>query len=65
METEIKQILDDLSIIKTEIHSIKQNMPDKEMFLTCEEAKLLEESRQHEKEGKLVSARDLRKKLGI
>ena len=63
METEIRQIIDDLNIIKNELSTIKQNMPDKEMFLTSEESKLLEESRQNK--GKFISSKDLRKSLGI
>ncbi len=35
----------------------------KDMFLTSEEAKLLEESYRHEQEGKLISNKGLRKKL--
>ncbi len=65
MEAEIKQIMDDLTTIKFEIHQIKENMPDREMFLTREEAKLLEESRVNEQKGKLTSSKDLRKELGI
>jgi hypothetical protein len=65
METDIRRIIDDLNLIKDELHQIKQNMPDKEMFLTVEEAKLLEESRTNEKNKKLVSSKALRKKLGI
>jgi len=63
METEIRQIIDDLNIIKSELSTIKENMPDKEMFLTSEESKLLEESRQNK--GKFISSKDLRKSLGI
>ena len=63
METEIRQIIDDLNIIKSELSTIKENMPDKEMFLTSEESKLLEESRQNK--GKFISSKNLRKSLGI
>jgi hypothetical protein len=63
METEIRQIIADLNIIKSELSAIKKNMPDKEMFLTSEESKLLEESRQNK--GKFVSSKDLRKSLRI
>ena len=63
METEIRQIIDDLNIIKSELSTIKENMSDKEMFLTSEESKLLEESRQNK--GKFISSKNLRKSLGI
>lgn len=63
METEIRQIIDDLNIIKKELSTIKQNMPDKEMFLTSEESKLLEGSRLNK--DKFISSKDLRKSLGI
>lgn len=65
MNTEIKQIADDLSFIKSEISKIKEDMPSKDMFLTSEESKLLEESFLNEKSGKLVSGKNLRKSLGI
>jgi Skp family chaperone for outer membrane proteins len=65
METEIKPIMDELKIIRKEIEDIREAMPDKDMFLTAEETKLLKESYENEKEGKLVSARALRKDLGI
>jgi hypothetical protein len=61
METEIRQIIDDLNFIKNELNTIKNSMPDKELFLTSEESKLLEESRH----SKAISGKDLRKSLGI
>ena len=64
MTTETK-ILDELKIIKSELEFIKENMPDKEMFLTTEEKRLLEESYKNEKEGKLVSSSNLRKQLEL
>ncbi|MFA5796506.1 MAG: hypothetical protein WC916_00525 [Candidatus Woesearchaeota archaeon] len=65
MNTEIKQIADDLTFIRSEITKIKESMPNKEMFLTSEESKLLAESLLNEKSGKLVSSKNLRKSLGI
>ena len=61
----MKRIIDDLNEIKSEIHDIKVNMPDKDIFLSSEEAKLLEESYENEKKGKLTSSNDLRKELGL
>lgn len=65
MTTEVKQILDELKAVREELDYIKENMIDKEMFLSLEEKKLLRESFQNEKEGKLVSGRQLRKHLGL
>ena len=62
---ETKQILEELKIIKEELDFIKGNMPDKDIFLTTEEKQLLEESFKNEKEGRLVSSKELRKQLGI
>ena len=64
MSTEVK-ILEELKAIKEELDYIKENMPDKEMFLSLEEKQLVEESYKNEKEGKIVSSKDLRKQLGI
>lgn len=63
MTTETQQILEELKLIKEELDSIKENMPDKDMFLSSEEKKLLEQSFMNEKEGKLVSGKELRKLL--
>ena len=52
MITETKRILNELKVIKNELNYIKTNMPDKDMFLTSEEKKLLEESYNNEKKGK-------------
>ena len=62
METTLKPIMNELRIIRREIEGIKENMPDKDMFLTEEERRLLEDS--YKKEG-LVSSKNLRRKLGI
>ena len=40
-------------------------MPSKEMFLTVEEKQLLEESYKNEKDGKILSSKDLKKQLEI
>ncbi len=65
MEVDIRPIMDELTLIKEELAEIREAIPDKDMFITAEEAKLIEESYRHEKEGKLISSKDLRKKLGI
>ena len=60
-----KQILKELKEIKIDLKSVKENMPDKEMFLTAEEEILLEESVANEKAGKLTSSTDLKKEIGL
>ncbi len=60
-----EEILRELKEIRIEIQAIKENMPDKDMFLTAEEERLLEESYENEKKGELVSSVELRKKIGI
>ncbi len=64
METE-QLILKKLEKIEKEVGEIKENMPNKDMFLTSEEELLLEESYENEKKGNLVSSEDLRKEIGI
>jgi len=63
MVTETQQILKELGEIKLEIKEIKEKMPDKEMFLTAEEEKLLEESYANESKGELISSENLKKEL--
>ncbi len=65
MAEEIREILNEIKEIRVDIGFIKKNMPDKEMFLTAEEKKLLEESYDNEKRGKLLSSQSLRNNLGI
>jgi hypothetical protein len=59
------QILKELKVIRMELDFIKDNMPDKDMFLTAEEEKLLEESFANEKSGKLTSSKNIRKELRL
>ena len=59
------EILSELKAIKAELDLIRENMPDKDMFLTTEEKLLLEESYKNEKEGKLISSNNLKKQLGL
>ena len=59
---ENQQLLQEMREIKRDIKIIMENMPDKDMFLTAEEEKLLEESYNNERSKKLVSGRDLRRK---
>lgn len=63
MSTETTQILEELKAIRTELDYIKDNMPDKDMFFTLEEKKLLDESYKNEKEDRLISNKALRERL--
>ena len=58
---ENQQLLQEIREIKRDIKIIMENMPDKDMFLTSEEEKLLEESYNNERSKNLVSGKDLRK----
>ena len=59
------QIMTELKSIREEIEYIKNNMPDKEMFLDMGEKQLLQDSYKHEKERKLISGKELKKKLRL
>jgi len=50
--------------IRIDVEFIKENMPDKEMFLTTEEERLFEDSFLNEKNGLLVSSDALKRQLG-
>lgn len=65
MDAGIKDVMEELKLIKSELHTIREIMPDKDMFLTADESQLLQESHKNEKEGKLLSSTELRKELGI
>jgi hypothetical protein len=58
-----KQILEKLDSVERSIHQIFEYIEDSK--LTAEERKLLQESLTQEKEGKLISHKDLKKKLGL
>ena len=63
MEGETQQILQELKEIKVDIKLIMENMPDKDMFLTADEEKLLQASYENEKKGVLVPAESLRNEI--
>ena len=65
METATNAILGELRTIRKELKEIKETIPDKEMFLTSEETMLLMKSYESEKEGKLVTSKDLKRELGL
>ena len=62
---EIEELKEELTAIRKEMHSTNESMPDKDMFLSTEESKLLEESYLNEKEGKLTCGKDIKKELGL
>ncbi len=53
MKDNMQPIMEELKPVRKELYEIKQAMPDKEMFLTFEESKLLEESYKNEREKKI------------
>jgi len=61
MKDNMQPIMEELKPVRKELYEIKQAMPDKEMFLTFEESKLLEESYKNERKKKLSSGEYLRK----
>ena len=65
MEAIIVPVMEELKLIRKELHEIKESMPDKDMFLSPEEKKLLAASFDHQKEGSLISSENLRKELGL
>ncbi|MBI2559277.1 hypothetical protein HYW20_08200 [Candidatus Woesearchaeota archaeon] len=58
-----KQILERLGSMERSIHRIFEYIEDSK--LSAEERQLLQESIKHEREGKLISHKDLKKKLGL
>jgi len=61
----LKTIHKDLQILRRDVEEIKEHMVDADIILTEEEKRLLDESFRDEKEGRLISTKDLRKELGI
>ncbi|MBI3031850.1 hypothetical protein HYY69_00070 [Candidatus Woesearchaeota archaeon] len=52
-----------LDHIRSELDYIKDHMVDRDMFLNSEESQLVEDSYKNEKEGRLISSKNLRKEL--
>ena len=65
MVIEAQQVMEELKDIKEELEYIREHMVDKDMFLDAEEKQLLEESYEHQRQGKLVSSKELRHELGL
>jgi len=64
MITESK-IMEELKFIKEELDYIKENMLEKDIFLSNKEKQLLEESYKNEKESKLISSKELKNQLRL
>ncbi|KAF5423419.1 MAG: hypothetical protein C5S46_02610 [Candidatus Methanomarinus sp.] len=58
-----RRIFHELEIIKNELKDIKKHMVDVDIILNEKEKMQIEESFRHEKEGKLVSLSEFKKKL--
>lgn len=58
-------ILEKLERIEKKVENIEEHMVDVDTILTAEERILLDQSIKNEKEGKLVSSKELRKQFGI
>lgn len=65
MEGDVHQLFKEIRTIREEIVYIRRHMPDREMFLTAEEKRLLEESFANERQGTMLSGAALRKKLRL
>ena len=67
METQIanKEILEKLNRLQIDVDIIKEKLDDDDIQSTDGEEKLLEESYENEKNNKLVSSDNIKKKLGI
>lgn len=64
METD-KEILERLKRISIDIKIIKENMPDKEIFLNIEEENLFLDSLENQKNGSLKNSIDLRREVNL
>jgi len=65
MDTDTQRIVEELRSIRQELDTIKDRMVDRDMLLDAEEKKMLNESLEAEKKGKLLTKEELRKKLGV
>jgi len=65
METQTKQILQELKELRKEVMAIKEHMPDKDMFLSGQEEQIVLASYENEQKGKTLSSAKIRKELGL
>ncbi len=65
MEAQInpQEIMQKLVYLQTQINSLREDFEDTQ--LTEEEIKLIDESLVNEREGKLISSKELRRELGV
>ena len=61
MAAELKQIMEKLDTIKSELDFIKEHMVDVDTLLSAEEEKHLEQSIQEYREGKTISLETFKK----
>ncbi|MBW2984107.1 hypothetical protein KY361_03275 [Candidatus Woesearchaeota archaeon] len=59
-----KELIQELKEIKSEIHTIKVNMVDKDMVLSQDDFESLAETTKEKKAGKLISLDKIEKELG-
>jgi hypothetical protein len=60
-----KEILIKLAKLQADVDYLRRHIKDEDIFLSEEEEKLLEESYENEKNGKLISSKKLREELKI
>ena len=65
MDTDTQKIVEELRSIRQELDTIKDRMVDRDMLLDNEEKKILKESLDTEKKGKLLTKEELKNRLGI
>lgn len=65
MAIEAKRIMSELRSIKEDLKYIKKHIPDRDVFLDSEEKMLLEKSYHNERKGKLLTGKELRRKLEL
>lgn len=62
---EQENIINRLDRIEKTLEEIKETLVDPDTILTDEERELLDQSVINQREGKLISSKDLRRKFGI
>ena len=60
-----EKVFKELDFIKKQLIEIRENMVDIDCILTDEERKLVDESYEHQKEGKLIPLSEVKKELGL
>ncbi len=60
-----EKVFKELDFIKKQLIEIRENMVDIDCILTDEERKLVDESYEHQKEGKLMPLSEVKKELGL